>query len=444
MNFAQALQYCLAGITTGSIYAVIGIGFNIIYNTTGIINFAQGEFLILGAMLAISFAGVMPLFPAIILAILITAVIGALIEFIFIRWIKRPSVLGLIIVTIGISILLRELMLHLWDEKVRALPFFTGNEISSIRILGAYISPQVLWVLGLCTVVVVALSLFFKFTLIGRAMRACAANRNSARLCGINARWMVSLSFMLSAGIGALAGCLISPLTQTQYNMGTSLAIKGFTVAVLGGLGNSMAAVMAGLLLGLLEAFSISLLPLAYKDAISIAVLLIILFFKPSGILGSREASALQEFSIDCTQALDLQRSMAPGNLTAAFAGYVPTNADWVYTEEQQQVEIELLFTQNHTAGSSLVETLLAEYEAGTRRSWEVFLVHPEVQAGGDGAYFGVKASIYSATPVSWNEENDGFGERYVRVRYRAGWNTTDNMGWHFAVGSTFTTALGG
>ncbi len=296
MNFSQALQYCLAGITTGSIYAVIGIGFNIIYNTTGIINFAQGEFLILGAMLAISFAGVMPLFPAIILAILITAVIGALIEFIFIRWIKRPSVLGLIIVTIGISILLRELMLHLWDEKVRALPFFTGNEISSIRILGAYISPQVLWVLGLCTVVVVALSLFFKFTLIGRAMRACAANRNSARLCGINARWMVSLSFMLSAGIGALAGCVISPLTQTQYNMGTSLAIKGFTVAVLGGLGNSMAAVMAGLLLGLLEAFSISLLPLAYKDAISIAVLLIILFFKPSGILGSREASALKEF----------------------------------------------------------------------------------------------------------------------------------------------------
>ncbi len=154
--------------------------------------------------------------------------------------------------------------------------------------------------------------------------------------------------------------------------------------------------------------------------------------------------SALQEFSIDCTQALDLQRSMAPGNLTAAFAGYVPTNSDWVYSNEQQQVEIELLFTQNHTAGSSLVETLLAEYEAGTRRSWEVFLVHPEVQAGGDGAYFGVKASIYSATPVSWVEENDGFGERYVRVRYRAGWNTTDNMGWHFAVGSTFTTAIGG
>ena len=155
--------------------------------------------------------------------------------------------------------------------------------------------------------------------------------------------------------------------------------------------------------------------------------------------------TALQEFSIEMTQGLDLQRSMAPGNTTAAFAGYVPTNTDWVYTGEQQQVEIELVFTSNHTAASSLVETLLSEYEAGTRRSWEIWLVHPQSQAGGASfAHFGIKASIYQATPVSWVEENDSFGERYVRVRYRAGWNTTDNMGWHFAVGSTFTTAIGG
>ena len=198
--------------------------------------------------------------------------------------------------TIGLSMLLREMMLHIWDEKVRALPFFTGSEVSSLNVLGAHISPQVLWVVGICAVVVIGLNLFFNFTLIGRAMKACAANRNSARLCGINVRWMVTFSFMLSAGIGALAGCAISPLTQTQYDMGTSLAIKGFTVAVMGGLGNSMAAVAAGLMLGLLEAFSISLLPLAYKDAVSIALLLIILFLRPAGLFGSREASALKEY----------------------------------------------------------------------------------------------------------------------------------------------------
>ena len=277
-------------------YAIIAIGFNIIYNTTGIINFAQGEFLILGGMIGISLSSFLPLPVAITAAVIVTMGVGALIDFLFIRWLKRPSVLRLIIITIGVSILIRESMLHIWDEKVRTLRHFTGTEISSIKILGAYISPQVLWVLGISAVVVVALSLFFRLTLVGKAMRACSDNRTAARLCGIRASRMVTFSFMLSAAIGALAGCAISPLAQTQYNMGAPLAIKGLTVAILGGLGNSTAAVIAGLVLGLLEAFSISVLPLAYIDAVSIAVLLVILFFRPSGLFGNREASALKEF----------------------------------------------------------------------------------------------------------------------------------------------------
>lgn len=296
MSFEQFLQYFLAGITSGSMYAIIAIGFNIIYNTTGIINFAQGEFLILGGMIGISLSSFLPLPVAIAGAVFITMGVGALIDFLFIRWLKSPSVLRLVIITIGVSILMRESMLHIWDEKVRTLRHFTGTEVSSVKILGAYISPQVLWVLGISAVIVAALSLFFRLTLVGRAMRACSDNRMAARLCGIRASRMVSFSFMLSAAIGALAGCAISPLTQTQYNMGASLAIKGFTVAILGGLGNSTAAVIAGLILGLLEAFSISVLPLAYIDAVSIAVLLVILFFRPSGLFGDREASALKEF----------------------------------------------------------------------------------------------------------------------------------------------------
>ena len=277
-------------------YAIIAIGFNIIYNTTGIINFAQGEFLILGGMIGISLSSFLPLPVAIAAAVIVTMGVGALIDFLFIRWLKSPSVLRLVIITIGVSILIRESMLHIWDEKVRTLRHFTGTEISSLKILGAYISPQVLWVLGISAVIVVALSLFFRLTLVGRAMRACSDNRTAARLCGIRARRMVTFSFMLSAAIGALAGCVISPLSQTQYDMGASLAIKGFTVAILGGLGNSTAAVIAGLVLGLLEAFSIAVLPLAYIDAVSISVLLVILFFRPSGLFGNREASALKEF----------------------------------------------------------------------------------------------------------------------------------------------------
>jgi branched-chain amino acid transport system permease protein len=277
-------------------YAIIAIGFNIIYNTTGIINFAQGEFLILGGMIGISLSSFLPLPVAIAAAVIVTMGVGALIDFLFIRWLRQPSVLRLIVITIGVSILIRESMLHIWDEKVRTLRYFSGTEISSVRILGAYISPQVLWVLGISAVIVAALSLFFRLTLVGRAMRACSDNRTAARLCGIRASRMVTFSFMLSAAIGALAGGAISPITQTQYNMGASLAIKGFTVAILGGLGNSTAAVIAGLVLGLLEAYSIAVLPLAYIDAVSIAVLLVILFFRPSGLFGNREASALKEF----------------------------------------------------------------------------------------------------------------------------------------------------
>jgi branched-chain amino acid transport system permease protein len=242
------------------------------------------------------FAG-LPLPVNILLCVLIAGGIGTALEFAFQRFVVPSSkVLNLNMITIGLSILLREVMLHVWDEKVRALPFFTGNEISSLDIFGARISPQVLWVLGVAAVIVTGLTLFFRFTLMGKAMLACSVNRTAARLCGINVQWMVTLSFMISAGIGALAGCVTSPITQTQYNMGTTLAIKGFAVAVLGGLGNSTGAVAAGLILGIMETYAISFMPNTYIEAVSIVLLLGILFFKPSGLFGNAEQSRLREF----------------------------------------------------------------------------------------------------------------------------------------------------
>jgi branched-chain amino acid transport system permease protein len=150
------------------------------------------------------------------------------------------------------------------------------------------------WVLGVSALSVAALTLFFRYTTTGQAMRACADDRMAARLCGINDRWMVALSFMLSAGIGALAGCVISPITQTQYDMGAPLAIKGFTVAILGGLGCQTGAVVAGLFLGLLEAFVVSQFASAYKEVVAIVVLLLILVFRPSGLFANRTTSTLR------------------------------------------------------------------------------------------------------------------------------------------------------
>ena len=296
MTLELFIQYIFAGISYGAIYAIVAIGFNIIYNTTGIINFAQGEFVMLGGMISISLLEFIGLPFAIAGAVVITMVIGALIEIIFIRWLKGPSVLRMIIITIGLSILIREVALHIWGEGVRSLPYFIGDEITSVAIMGARVSPQVFCVLATCTIMMVLLGLFFKMTSLGREMRACAANRTAAILCGINTKNMVTFSFVLSAAIGALAGCVMSPITYSQYNIGTGLAIKGFTVAILGGLGSSGGAVIAGLLLGIIEAFSVSVLPLSFQEAISIAILLLILFIRPQGLFGSKDAAGLKEF----------------------------------------------------------------------------------------------------------------------------------------------------
>jgi branched-chain amino acid transport system permease protein len=290
-----ALQYLLSGITKGSIYAVVAIGFNLIYSATGIINFAQGEFVMLGGMVAVTLAHYVPLPVAITGAVLVVALVGCLLEMALFRRLQRHSILHLIIITIGLSIVIQEVALHVWDEKVRSLPYFTGNEISSIRFLGAAISPQVLWVLGTVALMVLALHVFLRYTLPGRAMRACSSNPEAAMLAGINIPNMRTLAFGLSAALGALAGCVISPITMTHYEMGAPLAIKGFAAAILGGLGNPMAAVGGGLLVGVLEAASVSRLPAVYNDVAAFAILLLVLFLRPQGLFGAPTSNTVRE-----------------------------------------------------------------------------------------------------------------------------------------------------
>ena len=291
----QALQYLLSGITKGSIYAVIAVGFNLIYSATGVLNFAQGEFVMLGGMVAVTLAHFVPLPVAVAGAVVMVALVGCLLEILFFRRLRKHSVLHLIIITIGLSSVMQEVALHFWDEKVRSLPYFTGNEISSVHFFGATISPQVLWVLGTVAVTVALLHVFLKYTLRGRAMRACSSNPDAAMLAGINIANMRTLSFGLSAGIGALAGCVISPITMTHYEMGGPLAIKGFAAAIVGGLGNPMAAVAGGLLVGVLEAFSVSRLPAAYNDVAAFAVLLLVLFVRPHGLFGRPGGESVRE-----------------------------------------------------------------------------------------------------------------------------------------------------
>ena len=292
----QLLQYLFTGITIGTIYGMVALGFNIIYSSTGIINLAQGEFVMLGGMTMVYLTTIikLPMVVGFFLSILIVTMIGAGFERAAIHPLRSPSVITLIIITIAASILFKGSAMFAWGKQTFSLPSFSGEK--PISVLGATILPQALWILGIMGAVVVLLIFFFGFTLTGKAMRACAANRTAASLVGINVKTMVLLSFALSASIGATAGIIITPIALMDYDRGTMLAVKGFCVAVLGGLGSNVGAVVAGFIIGIMESLGAGFISSGYKDAIALVVLLLVLFIKPSGLLGSKERGEFKKF----------------------------------------------------------------------------------------------------------------------------------------------------
>jgi branched-chain amino acid transport system permease protein len=292
----QLLQYTLSGITIGSIYALVAIGFNIIYNATGIINFAQGDFVMLGGMLAVYFHRSLQ-FPLVLAgpsAALVVALVGLLFERFAIHPLKNPSIITLIIITIAASILFKGGAMFIWGKDSYVLPSFSGDD--PIHFLGATILPQTLWILGILLLVFGALMIFFRFTMVGKAMKACSYNRRAAAIVGINVNRMVLLSFGLSAFIGGIAGVIVTPIALVSYDRGALLGLKGFGTAIFGGLGTMGGAVAAGLIIGLLEAYAAGLVSSGYKDAVALVILLLVLFFKPGGIFGKREEQALKAF----------------------------------------------------------------------------------------------------------------------------------------------------
>ena len=293
---SQLLQYLITGITVGSIYAMVAIGFNIIYNVTEIINFAQGEFVMLGGLIMVSLqiAAGIPVLLAFPLSIIVVTLVGMLLDRLAIRPIRKPSVLTLIIATIAASILIKGTAMFIWGKDPLDLPAFSGR--NPIHFLGAVIQPQYFWVIGFLVVVVILLTLFFDKTIIGKAMSACADNPNAASLVGINVKQMILLAFSLSAGIGAVAGIIITPISLMEYDRGAMLAVKAFGAVILGGLGSFPGAILGGLIIGMIESFGAGLISSGYKDAFALIVLLGVLFFKPSGILGSIEISKIKRF----------------------------------------------------------------------------------------------------------------------------------------------------
>jgi branched-chain amino acid transport system permease protein len=282
----QWVQFLAGGLTAGAIYALVALGFSIIYNASRVLNFAQGEFVMIGGMSAVSLVGAgAPMPVAIVGAVAVSAVVGLLLERLAVGQARNADVVTLVIITIGASIFLKGLAQLVWDKSIHPLAPLSGDK--PIALLGATILPQSLWVLGVTVLIVIALSWFFNRTLYGKAMLATSYNRLAAQLVGVEVRRVLFASFGLAAALGAIAGVLVAPITFTSYDIGVMLGLKGFAAAILGGLGSFPGAIVGGLVLGLLENLGAGYVSSAYKDVIAFAIILAVLFFRPDGLLGA-------------------------------------------------------------------------------------------------------------------------------------------------------------
>lgn len=285
------LQFLFSGLTRGAVYAIVGIGFAIIYNASNVINFAQGEFVMIGGLgtsvLVTQYALPLPL--AAVIAIAVAAATGAAIQYVAVDKARDANPITLIIITLGASTLIRGIAEVLVGRGDRTIPAFSGEE--PINIGGAAIQPQSLWVMGTLLVLTILLYLFMTLTLGGKAMLATAQNALAARIVGINTRRILLYSFAISGAMGAIAGIVLTPIILSRFDIGVLLGLKGFSAAIIGGLSNPLGAVAGGLLVGVLEAFAGGYISSSYQDAVAFLFILFVLLVRPSGLLSSKEVN---------------------------------------------------------------------------------------------------------------------------------------------------------
>ncbi len=273
------------GVVFGAIYSINAVGIGIIYNTTGIINFAQGEFSMLGGMLtyALYSKANLPLPLAILGAVVATVVIGLLVERIAIRplWRRGAKDWSFVFILFAAGTIIPNVVMLSIGRDPYGYPAFTDAQ--SIQLGNVTLTTQALWVVGVTAAIAIALQGFFNHTLIGKAMKATAVNRRAAAWMGVPVESMLALSFGLAALLGAIGGVVCTPLISTQFDAGSALTLKGFAAAIIGGMGNIRGAIVGGVAIGVLEALSTAFISSTYSDAFTYAVLIVILLLWPSG-----------------------------------------------------------------------------------------------------------------------------------------------------------------
>lgn len=288
MSLATAFQLFIAGLSTGSIYALVALGLVLVFKATGILNFAHGEFVTLGAYFGLFAALLFGLsYPlALLLAVLGSALAGLAMERAVVRPLITAPPFTIVIATLAIGLSIKNVLRLSWQQNLAIIPGTVNRQVS----IGALtVNAQYLIVIAISSALLVALALFFKLTPLGIAMRAVAEDRRAARLAGVRVDRVLMLTFTTSAGIAAVAGVLLAPLTGVHVEMGW-IIVKALVAAVLGGFTSLPGAVLGGLLLGLAEAFSGVFLDGVTRDLGVFALLILALLLRPQGLLGRSEA----------------------------------------------------------------------------------------------------------------------------------------------------------
>jgi len=286
-------QIALSGVAVGCIYGLIGIGFCVIYNASGIVNFAQGVFVMLGGMVAhvlLTRFG-LPILAAALIAIPLVALSGVAVETLVVRpmWNRGASMFAIILATLAAQIMIERITILTAGDQPRTFAEFTAG--GPLKIGPIAVSYQLFWILGCGALMVALLWLFFAKTRTGRALRACSQNREAAALIGIPVGRMLMVSFALSAALGAVAGILVTPTQYTAFNVGVPFGIYGFIAAIIGGFGSASGALAGGVLLGALQALAIVIFGAGYKNVAALSILLVVLLLFPNGVFGGSAKS---------------------------------------------------------------------------------------------------------------------------------------------------------
>ena len=287
MTFTTFFQNLIAGIVVGSVYGLIALGYVTIYRCSAVVNFAQGAFAMLGALIAIELVRDqnVPYLLAAVIAIGATSIIGLLVFVIVVDRVRAELVVSQLMATLGIAMLAQGVMLVMGGGYARTLPSFTSDKPWSIGTVN--VAQQSVWVILIAIVIVAVLYFVNNRTRFGKKMTAVATDPTAASLVGISRRAMISWSFIISAAIGAAGGLALAAMTPMNFASGSAFGFKGFIAAVLGGWGKSSGALVGGILLGVFETFGAAFLPSGYKDAVAFCLLLLVMYFRPSGLLGS-------------------------------------------------------------------------------------------------------------------------------------------------------------